>query len=45
LTAKGREVADRIPDIAPEVLNARLGKFSKAEFDEFRRLLGKFLEG
>jgi DNA-binding MarR family transcriptional regulator len=44
LTEKGEEVAARIPEIAPEVLNARLKHFSKAEFEELRRLLNKFLE-
>jgi DNA-binding MarR family transcriptional regulator len=44
LTSKGEEVAARIPEIAPEVLNARLKNFSKAEFEELRRLLNKFLE-
>ncbi|MGT2504996.1 MarR family winged helix-turn-helix transcriptional regulator [Cupriavidus basilensis] len=42
LTAKGHGVAEQIPEIAPEVLNARLKDFSKSEFDEFIRLLGKF---
>jgi DNA-binding MarR family transcriptional regulator len=44
LTSKGEEVAARIPEIAPEVLNARLKNFSKAEFEELRRLLNKFIE-
>ena len=43
LTAKGEEVADRIPEIAPQVLNERLKKFTKAEFEELRRLLRKFI--
>jgi DNA-binding MarR family transcriptional regulator len=43
LTAKGQEIASRIPEIAPGVLNARLKNFSKAEFEELRRLLRKFL--
>ncbi|MGO4326080.1 MarR family winged helix-turn-helix transcriptional regulator [Cupriavidus sp. 2TAF22] len=42
LTDKGRAVAARIPEIAPEVLNARLKDFSTAEFEEFLRLLDKF---
>ncbi|KJK23942.1 MFS transporter [Burkholderiaceae bacterium 16] len=42
LTAKGHGVAEQIPEIAPEVLNARLKDFTKGEFDEFIRLLGKF---
>lgn len=44
LTEKGEAIAARIPEIAPEVLNARLRNFSKAEFEELRRLLNKFLE-
>jgi DNA-binding MarR family transcriptional regulator len=43
LTDKGKEVAARIPEIAPQVLNARLKKFTKAEFEELRRLLRKFI--
>jgi DNA-binding MarR family transcriptional regulator len=43
LTAAGEDVAGQIPDIAPKVLNARLRKFTKAEFDELRRLLNKFI--
>jgi DNA-binding MarR family transcriptional regulator len=43
LTKKGEEVAARIPKIAPRVLNARLKKFTKAEFEELRRLLQKFI--
>jgi DNA-binding MarR family transcriptional regulator len=43
LTAKGREVAQQIPERAPDVLNERLKHFSKAEFNEFRRLLNKFI--
>ena len=41
LTAKG---ADQVPDIAAEVLNNRLQRFSPAEFQEFLRLLKKFAE-
>ncbi|SIT36829.1 Transcriptional regulator, MarR family [Paraburkholderia piptadeniae] len=44
LTDAGREVALRIAEIAPDVLNARLGRFTAAEFDELRRLLRKFLD-
>jgi len=36
-------VADQIPEIAPDVLNARLKDFTKAELNELRRLLRKFL--
>lgn len=43
LTKKGEEIAAEIPKIAPEVLNARLKKFTKAEFEELRRLLNKFI--
>jgi DNA-binding MarR family transcriptional regulator len=42
LTKKGEEVTAQIPEIAPHVLNARLRKFTKAEFVELRRLLSKF---
>ncbi|WP_296660682.1 MarR family winged helix-turn-helix transcriptional regulator [Paraburkholderia sp.] len=42
LTKKGEEVTARIPEIAPQILNARLRKFSKAEFAELGRLLRKF---
>ena len=44
LTDKGREVAARIPEIAPEVLNHRLRDFSTEEFCEFLRLLRKFTD-
>ncbi|ACC73146.1 MarR family transcriptional regulator [Paraburkholderia phymatum] len=43
LTEAGREVALRITEIAPDVLNARLQCFTTEEFDELRRLLRKFL--
>lgn len=42
LTKKGQKVAAESPKIAPEVLNARLTKFTKAEFEELCRLLQKF---
>jgi DNA-binding MarR family transcriptional regulator len=45
LTSKGRMVSAEIPAIAPEVLNHRLKGFSQEEFDEFRRLLHKFVTG
>ena len=45
LTKKGKEVAAQIPDVAPDVLNAHLKNFNKVEFEELRRLLGKFLNG
>jgi len=44
LTSSGRTVAARIPEIAPVVLNERLKKFTKAELDELRRLLHKFVD-
>lgn len=43
LTEKGKETAARIPEIAPLVLNERLKRFTKAEFEELRRLLNKFV--
>ena len=43
LTKKGEEIAGEIPNIAPEVLNLRLKKFTKAEFEELCRLLNKFI--
>jgi DNA-binding MarR family transcriptional regulator len=43
LTKAGIAVADQIPEIAPDVLNARLKDFTKAELNELRRLLRKFL--
>jgi len=43
LTDEGEAIAERLPEIAPEVLNRRLKKFTKAEFEELRRLLNKFL--
>ena len=44
LTKTGEGVAEQLPRIAPTVLNARLRKFTKTEFEELRRLLNKFLE-
>lgn len=43
LTKKGLGVSEEIPKVAPDVLNARLKKFSKAEFEELGRLLQKFI--
>ncbi|QIE29949.1 Transcriptional regulator SlyA (plasmid) [Caballeronia sp. SBC1] len=43
LTKKGKEIAAEIPTIAPDVLNMRLKKFTKAEFEELCRLLNKFI--
>jgi DNA-binding MarR family transcriptional regulator len=43
LTGAGRAVAARLPEIAPSVLNERLKKFTKAEVEELRRLLRKFV--
>jgi len=45
LTTKGRNIAEEIPTIAPEVLNQRLEGFTIEEFEEFRRLLQKFVSG
>jgi DNA-binding MarR family transcriptional regulator len=44
LTEAGRAVALRITEIAPDVLNARLQRFTRDEFDELSRLLRKFLD-
>lgn len=44
LTQAGEEVAEHLPQIVPVVLNGRLKKFTKTEFEELRRLLNKFLE-
>jgi DNA-binding MarR family transcriptional regulator len=43
LTKAGEGVAVELPSIVPVVLNRRLKKFTKAEFEELRRLLNKFL--
>lgn len=43
LTREGEKVAEELPHIVPVVLNRRLRKFSKSEFQELRRLLDKFL--
>jgi len=43
LTKAGIAVANQIPEIAPDVLNARLKDFTKAELNELRRLLRKFI--
>jgi DNA-binding MarR family transcriptional regulator len=43
LTKKGVQIAEEIPHVAPEVLNARLKKFTKAEFEELCTLLNKFI--
>ena len=43
LTKAGEAVAAQLPEIVPVVLNRRLKKFTKAEFEELRRLLNKFL--
>src|SRR6266581_4717404 len=39
LTKEGEKVAARLPEIVPVVLNGRLKKFTKTEFEELRRLL------
>jgi DNA-binding MarR family transcriptional regulator len=43
LTAKGREIATQLPGLAQAVLNARLQKFSKKEFEQLQILLHKFI--
>lgn len=43
LTREGARVAERLPEIVPVVLNERLKKFTKKEFEDLRRLLNKFL--
>jgi DNA-binding MarR family transcriptional regulator len=43
LTKEGEAIAEQLPEIAPVVLNRHLRKFTKAEFEELRRLLNKFL--
>jgi DNA-binding MarR family transcriptional regulator len=43
LTKKGDAIASQLPQIASGVLNARVGKFTKAEFEAFCRLLDKFV--
>lgn len=45
LTQNGHQLAEQIPEIVPPVLNARLKHFSQEEFEEFRRLLDKFIVG
>lgn len=45
LTDKGKDIAARIPHVAPEVLNHRLRDFTEDEFREFLRLLRKFTDG
>jgi DNA-binding MarR family transcriptional regulator len=44
LTRKGEAIAAEIPTIALPVLNERVRNFSKAEFKELLRLLGKFID-
>jgi DNA-binding MarR family transcriptional regulator len=43
LTKPGHALAEKIADITPDVLNARLSHFSKSEFSELKRLLSKFI--
>lgn len=43
LTRAGTRVAEAIPDIVPPVLNTHLKSFTRAEFEELRRLLAKFV--
>lgn len=44
LTTQGQQLADKIPEVVPPVLNNRLRNFSSEEFKEFRRLLEKFID-
>ncbi|RUL66489.1 MarR family transcriptional regulator [Dyella dinghuensis] len=44
LTRKGEAIAANIPDMALPVLNERVRNFSKTEFKELLRLLGKFID-
>jgi DNA-binding MarR family transcriptional regulator len=44
LTRSGKAVAEQIPELAPDVLNGRLKDFTKAELNELRRLLRKFVD-
>ena len=44
LTEKGAALGTRIPEIAPQVLNALFRNFSVHEFEELQRLLNKMLE-
>lgn len=41
LTVRGQELAEKIFEVVPPVLNNRLKNFSSEEFKEFRRLLEK----
>jgi DNA-binding MarR family transcriptional regulator len=43
LTEEGKERAARTPEIALQVLNARLNTFTATEFEELCRLLRKFV--
>ncbi len=43
LTPAGRRIAERIPYLLSEVLNEHLGGFTRAEFEQFRDLLRRFL--
>jgi DNA-binding MarR family transcriptional regulator len=43
LTETGRNVAERIAEIVPSVLNGRLSAFTPLEFATLSRLLGKLL--
>ncbi|CAE6755423.1 MarR family winged helix-turn-helix transcriptional regulator [Paraburkholderia haematera] len=43
LTSKGEDVAAQIQEIAPQVLNARLKTFTRAEFETLCHLLRKFV--
>jgi DNA-binding MarR family transcriptional regulator len=43
LTRTGTRVADAVPDIVTPVLNTHLKSFTRAEFEELKRLLAKFI--
>lgn len=42
LTPQGTEIAERVIELAPDVLNERLQHFTEAEVKELHRLLEKF---
>ena len=45
LTKKGEEIAAQAPVFATRSFDTRFGKFTRAEFEEFGRLLRKFVDG
>ena len=44
LTPEGRQVADSVPGVLCEVMNAHLAGFSKAEFEALRGYLLRMLD-